>query len=96
MAQEIMTSEEAARYLHVGAVTLQKKAREGIIPASKIGRAWRFQKQDLDRWLDAADDLPEELVDWALVELVKQRRAEFEKSGEKTIPWEQVKQELGL
>ena len=96
MEQEIMTSDEAARYLRIGTVTLKKKAREGSIPAAKIGRAWRFQKRDLDSWLDAGGDLPEELVDWALVELAKERMAEAEKTGEKAIPWEQVRKDYGL
>lgn len=96
MAAEIMTSEEAARYLRIGIVTLKKKAREGSVPAAKIGRAWRFRKRDLDAWLDAGGDLPEELVDWALVELAKERIAEAERTGEKPIPLEEVLREYGL
>jgi excisionase family DNA binding protein len=95
MAQDIMTSEEAAQYLRVGIVTLKKKAREGTIPASKIGRAWRFQRKDLDRWLDAGGDLPEKLVDWALVELVKERMAEAKRTGQESVPLEDVLKRYG-
>jgi excisionase family DNA binding protein len=96
MAQDIMTSTEAAQYLRIGIVTLKKKAREGSIPAAKIGRAWRFRRKELDEWVGAGGDIPEELVDWAFTELVKERMAEAERTGEKPIPWEQVKKDLGL
>ena len=92
MAHDIMTTEEAADYLRVGVDTVKRKARAGTIPAAKVGRAWRFQKRDLDTWLDTGGDLPEELVDWALVELVKERRAD-EKDG--WVSLAEVKQDLG-
>jgi len=47
----VLDAIEAARYLGVHPETLKAKAREGAIPAAKIGRQWRFQKEVLDRWL---------------------------------------------
>lgn len=96
MTDDIMTSEEAAQYLRIGTVTLKKKARAGSIPAAKIGRAWRFQKKDLDRWLDAGGDLSEKQVDWALAELAKERMAEAEAKGQRGIPLEEVLKRHGL
>ena len=92
MAQEIMTAEEAARYLRVGVDALKRKARGGDIPAAKIGRAWRFRKADLDAWLALGGDRYEELVDQGLVEATRKAMAE----GGDPIPWEQVKERLGL
>jgi excisionase family DNA binding protein len=50
---DIMTIEELSAYLKVSISTLYKLAREGKIPANKIGRHWRFHKQAIDRWLGA-------------------------------------------
>lgn len=90
---DIMTSQEAAKYLRIGVVTLKRKAQEGSIPAAKIGRVWRFQKKHLDAWLDAGGDLPEALVDWALTEMVKERSAN---KKDDWISIDQVKKELGV
>jgi hypothetical protein len=27
-------------------------AQQGKIPASKVGRVWRFRKEKIDKWLD--------------------------------------------
>lgn len=48
---EILTIEELAVYLKVAKSTLYKLAQEGRLPAQKVGRHWRFQKQAIDRWL---------------------------------------------
>ena len=39
--------EEAAKFLHVHPITLQQKAKTGIIPGTKIGRRWVFIDVDL-------------------------------------------------
>ncbi len=51
MADKIMTVKEVAKYLDVHPMTLYRLAREGKIPAFKIGGQWRFQKKALDRWV---------------------------------------------
>jgi excisionase family DNA binding protein len=48
---EWLTLEELAHYLKRGRSTLYKMAREGKIPARKIGRSWRFDREEVDRWL---------------------------------------------
>lgn len=48
----IMTTEEVARYLSLHALTVRRLAREGEIPAFKIGRQWRVKKDLLDRWIE--------------------------------------------
>ena len=51
MADEILTAREAAKYLKLHVETVKAKARQGLLPAAKIGREWRFRKPDLDAWL---------------------------------------------
>jgi len=49
---KIMTIEEVARYLSLHELTVRRLAREGEIPAFKIGRQWRVKKNLLDRWIE--------------------------------------------
>ncbi len=48
---EIMTSRDVAEYLHIHPLTVHKYAREGKIPAFKIGTDWRFHKKHIERWI---------------------------------------------
>lgn len=52
MADCLMTVEEVAKYLKVEQSTIYTWAKEGKIPAIKIGRFWRFKKEDIDKWLE--------------------------------------------
>ena len=46
---------EVASYLGVREETIRRWAREGTIPAAKLGNrgGFRFRREDLDRFLDA-------------------------------------------
>lgn len=46
-----MTSKELAAYLDIHPLTLHKLAREGKIPAFKIGTDWRFHKKYIEKWI---------------------------------------------
>ncbi len=46
-----LTLEEAARHLKIGKSTIYRLAREGDLPAHRIGRVWRFDAEELDDWL---------------------------------------------
>lgn len=46
-----LSIEEAAKYLGIGRTLLYTLARQGRIPASKIGRKWAFEKDQLDGWM---------------------------------------------
>lgn len=50
-ASPVMTSGEAADYLKMHVKTVCRLAKEGKIPAKKVGSEWRFLKSVLDRWL---------------------------------------------
>ncbi len=49
-----MRTSEAARYLGVHIETMRRWAREGVIPAAKLGNrgGFRFKREDLDRFLE--------------------------------------------
>ena len=47
----VMTSGEAAEYLKMHVKTVCRLAKEGRIPAKKVGSEWRFLKSVLDQWL---------------------------------------------
>jgi len=48
---EIMTTKEMSAYLKLHEITICKYAAEGIIPARRIGRVWRFDKDEIDKWI---------------------------------------------
>lgn len=49
--KEIMTAKEVAEYLNIHPLTVHKLAREGKIPAFKIGTDWRFHKKLIESWI---------------------------------------------
>ena len=51
-ADPIMTIEEVAEYLHIHSLTARRLAREGAIPAFKVGRQWRIKRELFDRWIE--------------------------------------------
>ena len=48
----IMTIDDVSVYLQLHPLTVRRLARAGEIPAMKIGRQWRVQRELLDRWLE--------------------------------------------
>ncbi len=49
--KEIMTAKDVADYLNLHPLTVHRYAREGKIPAFKIGTDWRFHKKYIERWI---------------------------------------------
>ena len=49
--KEILTTKEVAEYLNIHPLTVHRYAREGKIPAFKIGTDWRFHKKYLEKWI---------------------------------------------
>ena len=49
--ERVLNTEEAAALLQIHPKTLQKMAREGTVPAFRIGDLWRFRASALDEWL---------------------------------------------
>ncbi|NWJ46921.1 MAG: helix-turn-helix domain-containing protein [Chloroflexi bacterium] len=53
MTNELLTIDQLAEYLQLNKNTVYRLAQDHKIPAIKIGRVWRFQKELIDRWLDS-------------------------------------------
>lgn len=52
MVDEMLDVAQVARYLKTSEQTVRRMARRAVVPAFKVGRAWRFKKSSLDRWAD--------------------------------------------
>ncbi len=48
---ETLTVEEAAAYLKVDTVTIQRELKAGRLPGNKVGRAWRISREALREYL---------------------------------------------
>ncbi len=46
-----LTIDELVTYLKMGRTKLYTMAQRGDIPGSKIGRQWRFDRKEIDRWI---------------------------------------------
>ena len=51
MDEEILSVEGAARALGVSTRTIYTLARKGEIPAMRVGREWRFTRQNIREWV---------------------------------------------
>ena len=51
MASELMTVQEVAEYLRVKPSSIYEWAKNGKIPGVKVGRLWRFKREQIDEWL---------------------------------------------
>jgi excisionase family DNA binding protein len=60
---QIMTTKEMAEYLKLHEITICKYAGEGRIPAIRIGRVWRFDKDVIDDWIARGQSTPEVVKD---------------------------------
>ena len=49
--EPVLSTDEAAAFLRVHPKTLQRMARQGQVPAYRIGDLWRFRASALDAWL---------------------------------------------
>jgi excisionase family DNA binding protein len=48
---EILTVDDVARFLRVPKSTVYKLARGGELPASRIGKHWRFLRHEIHEWM---------------------------------------------
>ena len=56
---EIMTTKEMSEYFKLHEITICKYAAEGEIPAIRIGRVWRFDKDVIDDSIRTAQNDPQ-------------------------------------
>lgn len=52
MTDEILTLKEVAEYLKLAEKTAYRLAAEGKLPGFKVGGSWRFQKSDIQTWIE--------------------------------------------
>jgi len=52
MGETAMTVREVAGYLNVNQKTVYRLAQRGELPGFKVAGAWRFRRDDLDRWIE--------------------------------------------
>ncbi len=52
MPDEILTLPEVAQLLKVAEKTVYTMAQKSQLPAFKVGGQWRFQRVDIDRWIE--------------------------------------------
>jgi excisionase family DNA binding protein len=50
---EVMTAREVAELLRMPTSTVYELARKGVLPASRLGRTWRFLRPRLEQTLAA-------------------------------------------
>ena len=48
---ETLTPNEVAKVLQLHPFTVTRLAREGKLPAFKVGGVWRFRKDEFERWV---------------------------------------------
>jgi excisionase family DNA binding protein len=46
-----MKVREVAAYLQISKDLIYKWAQQGVIPVSKIGNQWRFNREEVDDWV---------------------------------------------
>ena len=47
-----MTVRDVAAYLNVNEKTVYRLAQRRELPAFKVAGAWRFKREDIERWID--------------------------------------------
>lgn len=58
MQQNLLTTDQVARYLKVDKFTVYRLIAQKKIPAFKVGNQWRFNKKMIDAWLMKNSNLP--------------------------------------
>jgi excisionase family DNA binding protein len=48
-----MTVKDVAAYLNVDEKTVYRLSQKGQLPGFKVAGSWRFQRADLQAWIDA-------------------------------------------
>ena len=48
----MMTIDEVAEYLQLHPLTVRRLARDGEIPAFKVGRQWRGKRALFEQWIE--------------------------------------------
>lgn len=52
MEDEILTIKEVAAYLKLTEKTAYRLAAERTLPGFKVGGSWRFDRKDIEKWIE--------------------------------------------
>ena len=55
LEDELLTTDEVARWLKITRQTVQRLIQRGQLTASRIGREWRVKRRELDAFLQATE-----------------------------------------
>lgn len=91
MIKAIMDVEDVARYLGFSVKKIYRLVETNKIPASKVGRQYRFIKDVVDRWLKDSDILIRPDWDKRLDAVLNRMRA---KASRKNIGAEDIAREI--
>ncbi len=47
-----LTLEQIAEYLQMSTSSIYKMTQAGKIPSYRVGRQWRFKKEEIDKWVE--------------------------------------------
>jgi len=50
---DVLTIKQLAEYLQLPVPSVYQMAKNGTLPAAKVGKHWRFQREVIDEWLRA-------------------------------------------
>src|SRR5215207_11759936 len=53
--KDLLSTEDVARYVGVGSVTVHRWCREGRLPCLKIGKHWRIRRESLESFLERSE-----------------------------------------
>ena len=53
MTDDILTIKDLAEYLKLNEKTAYRLVSDGKIPGFKVGGSWRFQRSDIQTWMEA-------------------------------------------
>ena len=59
---ELLTTKEVARYLKLRPETVLRKVKRGEIPAIKMGGRFRFDTNQIDKWLRHSSTLKKRVL----------------------------------
>jgi excisionase family DNA binding protein len=52
----VMTIQDVADYLQFSTSKVYLMARQGLIPAARIGKSWRFKRDLIDNWISRSSE----------------------------------------
>jgi len=52
--KDLLTLSEVSQFLKVPKSTIYKLARERRLPGHKVGKHWRFVREELEKWVQTA------------------------------------------